>query len=80
MHLKPQSGQCRAWNVNVCICATMSLCIWLPRRFDTFGKFPFAAENDIPVKCFKPVRKIKAEHEYRWVGIDRYKRIISLPF
>lgn len=53
--------------------------MWLPKSFDTFGKFPFAAVTGIPVKYFKPVRKIKAECEYRWVGIDRNKGIISLP-
>lgn len=47
--------------------------MWLPKRFDTFGKFPFAALTGIPVKYFKPVRKIKAECEYRWIGMDIYR-------
>lgn len=46
--------------------------MWLPKRFDTFGKFPFAAVTGIPVKYVKPVRKIKAECEYRWIGMGIY--------
>lgn len=64
------------------MCVTISIYRWLPKRFETFGNFPFAAVTGIPVKYFKLIRKIKAEREYGWIGIgvyiaiDRYKGII----